>query len=217
MERRFLQNERARVSVEKRADGKEVIAGYAAVFYDPNDPGTEYVLWDDKYGRAVERVMPGAFDLTNDVRGLFNHNPSLLLGRSRAGTMRLSIDTKGLRYEIDPAETTSCKDLVEHIRRGDLSGSSFSFGIPPEGQKWTTVQTGDKWSEVRELLKVELFDVGPVTFPAYESTTSELRHASDSAVLREERRKLAAIQSDPKADHQAIAARTRAVELQSIL
>lgn len=171
VERRFTAQARARVALEERAEGAPKIVGYAAVYYD-GTPETEYELWKG----VRERIMPGAFDRAireDDVRGLFNHNPDNLLGRTSAKTLRLTSDKTGLRYENDPGDTTVARDVTEHIRRGDLQGSSFSFRVPPGGQRW--VEEGDL--EIREILSVELFDAGPVTFPAYETTTTGLRSA----------------------------------------
>lgn len=156
------------VSLQSRADGQPpLIAGYAAVFYDPADAGTEYRLYDD----LVERIMPGAFDRAireDDVRGLFNHD-GLPLGRTGSGTMRLSVDKRGLRYEIDPPDTQAARDLLASLGRGDVTGSSFSF-VPRD----TTTRQVEKLY-VLERNDVQLFDVGPVVFPAYLSTEASLR------------------------------------------
>jgi uncharacterized protein len=156
------------VAVQSRAGGGgQRIVGYAAVFYNPSDPGTEYRLMDD----VVERIMPGAFARAlreDDVRGLFNHD-GLPLGRTGAGTMRLSVDAKGLRYEIDPPDTTAARDLLASLARGDVTGSSFSF-LPR-----ATTTRRDNGSYILERNDVRLFDVGPVTFPAYPSSMAGLR------------------------------------------
>ena len=179
MERRCYPN----VSVECRAGRAPVIQGYAAVFYRADDPGSEFELWDD----FVERIEPDAFTASlegADVRGLVNHDPSQRLGRTAAGTMRLTVDERGLRYEIDPPDTQVGRDTITSIRRGDLDGSSFSFNVNPGGARMT--REGVK--SVRILTDVTLFDVGPVTFPAYQSATSEVRAANnqDMDALRAE-------------------------------
>ena len=145
------------------------ITGYSAVFYNSKDPGTEYPLWTG----AVERVMPGAFDRSlkekDDVRALFNHVPSQILGRSTAGTLDLSVDKRGYRYGLDAPDTQVARDLVASIERGDVDGSSFGFKV--RSVRWDF--TDDL--EIRNLLDVEVFDVGPVTFPAYEATEVDVR------------------------------------------
>jgi uncharacterized protein len=167
------------VGVESRADGKKVITGYAAVFYDPNDPGTEYRMWSD----MVERIMPGAFDKAireDDVRGLFNHEDCNILGRTKSGTMRLSVDKRGLKYEIDPPDTQCARDLMQSIDRGDVSGSSFMF--KPVANTYRDVEG----LYIIERDEVKLYDVGPVCFPAYESTDTSVRSAEDGESVRRE-------------------------------
>ena len=168
--RRTIPLGQAEVRVERREDDDaRTITGYAALTYD-GTPDTEYELWKG----SVERIAPGAFNRAaaeDDVRGLFNHDSDHLLGRTTAGTMRLTVDAKGLRYEIDAPDTQAGRDVVTSIDRGDLSGSSFSFRVTDE--RWT--EEGDL--EVRTILAVELFDVGPVTFPAYTNTTAGTREA----------------------------------------
>lgn len=178
VERRFVSNEACPVEVEMRDDGKpSKIHGYAAVFYVEDDETTQYQLWPG----VVERIMPRAFNRAlkdkDDVRGLFNHNPDQVLGRTSAKTMKLTKDTRGLRYEIDPPNTTIGMDTAESINRGDVSGSSFSFTVDDDGQKWVRKMNDDGSSvDIREIHSVKmLYDVGPVTFPAYSGTTTGLR------------------------------------------
>lgn len=176
MERRFINTAAAPVSVSKREDGAQTITGYGAVFYD-GTPGSEFKLFDD----MIERIMPTAFDRAvkeDDVRGLFNHNPDHLLGRTSSKTMTLSVDAKGLRYVIEPPATSLAADVVKSIERGDLSGSSFAF--IPTRQTWRE----DNGVLYREIDEVQLFDVGPVTFPAYEGSTTGLRSATDAKEAR---------------------------------
>ena len=172
------------VNIETRADGVRVISGYAAVFYDPTDPGTEYEMWEG----CCERIAPGAFNRAiaeqQDVTCLFNHDGDAMLGRTTSGTCRLSVDGVGLRYEADIPETTDAKDCAILIQRGDVSGSSFAFSA--RSVNWMTEDDGE---EVRVLIDVDLHDVGPVTHPAYTSTTTSARDAMAS--LEAERKELA--------------------------
>lgn len=144
------------------------LVGYASVFYN-GTAKTEFRLWED----FVERIMPGAFDKTlkakDDVRALFNHDPSLILGRTTAGTVGLETDKRGLRYSIELGSTTVAEDVVKHIRRGDVSGSSFGFEVTD------VVHRMEDKVDIREITGVKLFDVGPVTFPAYEGTDVNVR------------------------------------------
>lgn len=172
---RNLRQDLASVKRAKRADGEDekgVIRGLAAVFYQEDDPGTEYWLWSD----TVERIMPGAFDRAieeqHDVRGLFNHDSSQLLGRVSAGTCRLSVGDAGLSYEID--EDTKDPDhqrVCSKLDRNDVTGSSFAFIARQVSWEEIKLDNGD-WLWIRNVHDVDLFDVGPVTWPAYEATTS---------------------------------------------
>lgn len=178
LERRFIAAESAPVLLEQREEGEsQHIVGLGAVTYD-GTANTEYELWE---GGPVERIMPGAFKRAikeDDVRGLFNHNPDHLLGRTSAGTMKLKTDKAGLNYDITPPESPVGDQVRESIRRGDLSGSSFSFHVTDE--RWKKVDD----REIREIRGVRLFDVGPVTFPAYEATTTGVRCEGDMTEVR---------------------------------
>lgn len=138
-------------------DGKIVIAGHAAVFNK---------LSDD-LGGFREIIAPGAFkdSLKNaDVRALFNHDPNIVLGRNKAGTLAVAEDKKGLAIEINPPDTQASRDLVVSMERGDVTEMSFGFRTIED--KWETKDGED----VRTLLKVDLFDVSPATFAAYPQT-----------------------------------------------
>lgn len=205
VERRYTRQAQ-RVAVEARADGKRTISGYAAVFYDPADPGTEYRLWDD----CVERILPGAFDRAvreDDVRGLFNHEDSQILGRTASGTMRLSVDKRGLRYEIDAPDTQCARDLLQLLDRGDVTGSSFAF-MPDD----TTYRETDG-VYIIERRAVRLFDVGPVAFPAYTATEAQARavSAADGERIRDEVKARRAAGAAPPLARSVIFARAAAV------
>ena len=149
--------------VEERADGEgddapRRIVGHAAVFDS---------LSED-LGGFREKVAPGAFAASiasDDIRALFNHNPDHVLGRNgEAGTLRLAEDDKGLAIAIDTPDTQVARDLVTSIERGDIS--QMSFGFRTIGDEWQMVDG----ENVRTLQAVKLFDVSPVTFPAYLQT-----------------------------------------------
>src|SRR5258707_392486 len=120
-----------------------------------------------------ERILPGAFKATlaagADVRALFNHDPSMILVRTKAGTLALEEDQHGLRYLISPPDTTVGRDLMENIRRGDITHSSFGFRSVDENYLKENGQF------VRELVTVDLSDVSPVTYPAYTGTSVNVR------------------------------------------
>lgn len=168
VERRFTPTSTP-IRIEERADGGKTIVGYGAVFFREGVAGTEYTPVPDYSERIARTAFDSALQRPDDVRALYNHDPNFLLGRTSARTMRLSIDGTGLRYEIDIPDTQAGRDVAESIRRGDLSGSSFSFIV--DGQTWTE----DGADLIREIQDVTLYDAGPVTFPAYEATTTDLR------------------------------------------
>lgn len=207
MERRFVPVQSAPVRVETREDGSRFIVGYASVFFSASDPGTEYELWPG----IKERIMPGAFDRAareDDVRGLFNHEADNLLGRTTARTLTLSVDGRGLKYEIayDEKDPDHVR-VMRKIDRGDLTGSSFAFSIDSEVWK----KDGD--SEIREINAVTLYDVGPVTYPAYEATTAGARaeNGFDDAKASHEQWKKA--ESERSASISDIQRRARLAEL----
>ena len=158
----------SRQQVTHRSEGSVIIGGIAAVFYD-GTPATQYWLAED----LVERISKAAFDTAirekHDARALFNHEPDNLLGRVGSGTCKLSTDNVGLRYEIniDPNDADHQR-VVAKVTRGDLTGSSFAFR--PTKVRWE--DEGD--ISVRWIEDLVLFDVGPVTYPAYEATTTAL-------------------------------------------
>ena len=169
MERRNFQKP-AKIEV-REDDNSKVMTGYAAVFYREDVPGTEFGLWDN----YVERIMPGAFDRAlaegDDVRALFNHDSNHILGRTKSGTCRLSVDEIGLRYEVDLPDTQVGRDVETSIKRGDLDGSSFAFIVDGVNHR------SDGQKDIREINSVTLMDVGPVSYPAYTATTTDCRGA----------------------------------------
>ncbi|MFC7308469.1 HK97 family phage prohead protease [Streptomyces monticola] len=113
-----------------------------------------------------------ALDEGHDVRALFNHDPSKVLGRTASGTLRLEEDDIGLRYTVDLPNTSYADDLLASIRRGDISHSSFGFKAT-DAKMHPPQRPGEPHR--RELREVRLFDVSPVTYPAYEESTVSLR------------------------------------------
>ena len=155
------------------------ITGYAAKFNK----------WSLDLGGFREKIQKGAFDEAvdkSDVRALKNHDPNLLLGRTSSGTLRLTTNARGLGFEVDMPDTTTGRDTVTEIRRKDITGCSFSFTTAEDD--WKYLEDG---RVERTIVKVdELFDVGPVTYPAYPDTTVAAR--SMEKVLAEHK--------DPEAD-----------------
>jgi uncharacterized protein len=161
------------IKVETRADGARMIAGYGAVFYREGDAGTEYRLAADVVERIDRRAFDRAMREGQDVRGLFNHDPNFALGSTAAGTMRMVVDDIGLRYEIDYNENDPQHvSVMQKVQRKDVKGSSFSFSINGKGGQ--RFEKG-KDVDVRHILDVDLYDAGPVTFPAYAGASTGWR------------------------------------------
>lgn len=167
-----LQIRSAAEDVGDDAPKSKVLTGYAALFDDPT------TLWSDPYGKVVESIKPGAFARAigegQDVRALVDHNSSLLLGRTRSGTLRIWEDDKGLAFELRLPETQVARDLAENIRLGNVSQCSFAFSPADGGETSITEERDGLVVTSIELTDVDLFDVSIVTYPAYPSTSVDL-------------------------------------------
>lgn len=152
--------------LETRAEqeGEMLIEGYFAVF------NKETELWKG----AFEEISPGAFDGTmgNDIRGLINHDTSLVLGRNKSGTLQLKIDSHGLwgSIRINPNDSDAV-NLYERVKRGDVDQCSFGFNILKEETDFRDDGTV-KWT----IKEIDLHEVSVCTFPAYEDTGVQARH-----------------------------------------
>ncbi len=149
----------------READGRLYIDGYFAVF------NSEYWLWDG----AFETIDPGAFSLETDtdIRALTNHDTTLVLGRTVAGTLQLRVDDKGLLGTIlINVNDQDAVNLYERVKRGDVSQCSFGFDILQEA-----VEYRDDGITCWHLQRVKLYEVSVCTFPAYEATAVQARKA----------------------------------------
>lgn len=155
------QNKETRAAtIEARAKGdggKMTIGGYAAVFGKPAD-----------LRFFTEEVSASAFDGadTGNTFALFNHDPSRVLGRTTSGTLRLKTDATGLAYEVDLPDTEAGRELYTLVQRGDISQSSFGFTVKDD--TWE-MRNGKQHRTITSIGTV--FDVSPVTFPAYQDTS----------------------------------------------
>jgi HK97 family phage prohead protease len=154
--------------VRETSDGM-TLSGYAAVF-NSNSEALPF----------IERIAPGAFKRSlrskNNIYLLWNHSSSDVLASTRAGSLRLSEDEYGLRVEADLPMTSLGKDAKVLIQRGDVTGFSFGFTVPPGGDSWNADGTE------RTLKSVRLLEVSTgVAFPAYPSTngTAQVRSLED--------------------------------------
>ncbi len=162
-ERRFI-GTTVEVRASKRGDGIGVLRGYSAKY---NEMSLDLGGW-------FERIAPGAFlaVLQDDCRCLFNHRSEAILGRSSAGTLQLKDDDVGLYYECDLPDTQCGRDTRVSVARRDITGCSFAFTVAPDGEEWDF----NSQVAVRTIKRfARLYDVGPVTYPAYESTEVDAR------------------------------------------
>ena len=163
---RSLLNQKT-VNCTRSESGQNTLKGMAAVYYDEADQGTEYRL----YGAVRERILPGAFDGVRDadIISTVNHDPNQLLGTTSSGTFRFDVTPDGVAYEIDLPDTQLGRDIATLAERGDIDGSSFWFDF---GESVYNKRTDDE-GEIWELQEVRgLVEMGPVTVPAYKSTTA---------------------------------------------
>lgn len=148
--------------IQFQPEGKKIV-GYAAKFMNRSQD----------LGGFIEQIDPQAFTRTlsegADVRALIDHNPSLILGRTVSGTLRLETDSTGLLVEITPPDTTYARDLMVSLERGDVTQMSFAFVTKQDA--WAKEGT----TNIRTLLDVDLHDVSAVTYPAYLDTEVGLR------------------------------------------
>lgn len=156
LERRFATIE----GLELRAkDGNlPTILGHAALFNSPS-----------VFMGFREIIRPGAFtdSLAGDIRALWQHNSERVLGRTKSGTLRIWEDDQGLAFELQPPDTSDGRDAVVSIERGDVDQMSFGFNTPPNGDSWSEDDDG---IPLRELNKIGLMEISPVTWAAYPQT-----------------------------------------------
>lgn len=173
-ELRFIQATELRAETD---GDKQYLTGYAA----------RYDTLSRDLGGWQERIKPGAFTRAlkekQDVRKLINHDPNLVLGRTKSKTLELSEDNKGLKFRCLMPDTSYARDLMESVNRGDINECSFAFSVHNDGER-----AGQSWTDaddegadsmysprcIRELHDLDLYDVSTVTYPAYPGTSSEM-------------------------------------------
>ncbi|WP_221795290.1 HK97 family phage prohead protease [Aquisediminimonas sediminicola] len=162
-----------RAFTEVRTAGRR-IEGYAATF------GSEADL-----GSFKETIAPGAFRdaLAGDVLAMLDHDPGKVLGRTRSGTLRLSEDSKGLKFSLDLPDTQAGRDILALAERDDLGGMSFGFMISKGGESWN--------GNIRTLSKIALREISIVqAWPAYPDTEIALRALMTGAEANRRKRAL---------------------------
>lgn len=151
--------------IREEGDKNPRLVGYASLFDKEAEIG----------GFWREKVAPGAYKKTiqeNDIRALWNHNTDLVLGRNKANTLHLEEDKKGLRVEIIPPDTQAGRDAITSIRRQDVSQMSIAFAAIK--QEWILPEDSRELA-TRIIKEARLYEVSPVTFPAFEETSIATR------------------------------------------
>jgi len=172
--------------IRKDDDGRERRTIGTPVKVTRNDDGTigsiygypiVYNKWSEDLGGFVERILPGAATKAlkgSDIRGLKNHESSLIFAREGIN-LTITEDKNGVRYEATPVDTHNFRETAKEVDLGLLTGQSFGFRI--NADKWTDL---DKDVAKRDITDFEIiFDVGPVTYPAYPDTSVALRSLTD--------------------------------------
>ena len=160
--------------LEVRADGDSPpeIHGHAI----------RYGVWSQDLGGFRERIMPGAARKTigeADIRALINHDPTLILGRNKAGTLDLSEDDRGIRNVMRPEDTSYARDLILNMRAGNITQQSFGFRTIRDEWREPAQATKKDGLWERDVIELQLFDVSIVTFPAFTQTQAHVRSIAE--------------------------------------
>lgn len=148
---------------------ERIVSGYAIRFMEESVD----------LGGFIERIHPEAISIdqirNSDIFAFFNHDNDKVLGRTGAGTLKLDLREDGLYYEIDVPDTVAGNELLEHIKRGEMYGTSFAFSLPSDdsGDVWSRDEQGNIY---RDITNIEfLYEISPVFSPAYPTTTVSAR------------------------------------------
>jgi HK97 family phage prohead protease len=152
----------AKLRATEGDEDQMILSGYAASFN----------VLSANLGGFRERLMPGAFKdslaSNPDVKCLLNHDASIVLGRTKSGTLAVAEDDRGLKFacQLDENQQSHC-DIHAAIKRGDISECSFAFTIPPDGDEWDESEDNGARFVRRTIKRCNLLDVSAVTYPAY--------------------------------------------------
>lgn len=180
------------IILERRFNGTALRA--VAPTHFSSSPGTlvayaaTYNTLSSDLGGFREKIANGAFDKSlqagDDVRALIGHDPNLIVGRTKNGTLRLASDVKGLRTQCTLPDTSYARDLLESVNRGDISECSFGFTV--DDDSWTDEDDPDERGariKVRTLRSVRLVDCSYVAYPAYPGTSVSAEPKTMAAAL----------------------------------
>lgn len=161
-----------RIEQRDAEPASRTITGYAAKFDTWSDP---------IMGWFREKIAPSAFEECDlqDVIMCFNHRDDAILGRTTSGTLRLEIDAVGLQFTFEAPNTTLGNDMLELVRRGDISKCSFRFGVAEDAWVYADEQNGLDTDERTILMFSRVVDVSLVVFPAYPDTEASVRQLEE--------------------------------------
>ena len=172
---------------ETKEDGQEVVVGYGSIFNSRSE----------NLGGFYEYISPTAISqetiAKSDVRALINHDQNLILARSTTGTLDLTVDEKGLKYEFEIPEGLSYgKDLAINMKNGNINQSSFAFTVGDD--EWST---DDEGNDIRTITSIDrLYDVAVVTYPAYSNADSDLVVAQRGLAMYKEKQEIKEEETD---------------------
>jgi len=174
MERRTSLTKNVEYLADETDDGKKILSGYFIRFNEETE----------LYKGQFETVSPDSIpdDIADhDVRALFDHQTGKVLGRTKAGTMTLKKDDKGLFGSVEINEDDpEALSVYAKVKRGDVSQASFGFYI----NDVDTEKRDDGWHDT--LTSVDVFEVSVVAFPAYQTTEIDARHRDNMRVEQEQ-------------------------------
>ena len=171
---------------ETKEDNQDIVVGYGSIFNSRSE----------NLGGFYEYISPTAISeetiARSDVRALINHDESLILARSTTGTLDLTVDEKGLRYEFSIPETSYEKDLAINMKNGNINQSSFAFTVGSD--EWST---DDEGNDIRTITSIDkLYDVSPVTYAAYSQADSDLVVAQRGLAMYKEKQEIKEEETD---------------------
>lgn len=169
-----MKNEKRFTSNFTNLTGRNV-SGYAVV----------YNALSKNLGGFKERIAPGAFDkaLKNnpDIVAIFNHDLNQVLARTTSKTLAVDSDKRGLSFNFEMPDVSYGNDILESIKRGDISGCSFEFRVAPGGEHWQKIGS----LNIRTITEIsDIMDVSLVTRPAYNDTSVSVRSLQDDKTLK---------------------------------
>ena len=172
------------IVIERSYDDSRHVEGYAVVFESQSE--------DLGFFETIERgaITQELVD-NSDVFALLNHDDEKVLARSKngVGSLKLTVDERGLKYEFDAAETQLGNDLLEYLKRGEINTSSFAFALDyndPEAETWTR-KNGANYRTIHKI--AYLHDVSPVWNAAYSATSVSQRSLDKIKELEEQEKR----------------------------